>query len=264
MKIDGVQHRCPLLKKGAKLAVNWRTTLSVIQHQILLILIQNFSPFCKGCLLDVGCGERPYKFVHESLVSASYGIDIHESPHQCDISALACAEYIPFRDGAFDTVLCTEVLEHVDNPDTVLKEIYRVLRNCGHLIVSVPFIYPLHEQPRDYRRYSYFGLLTMLKKNGFHPIAVRAKGGAITTMVVLFFLGLCGFLRVMGRRLLNVEVLGNPMLRLCLVLPQWVYLFCFRVFVGRKLKPEKRTVSKYERAMSIGYVCVARKPGIER
>jgi len=191
-------------------------------------------------------------------------VDLPGSLHQCDTNALASAESIPFRNATFDTVLCTEVLEHVENPDAMLEETHRVLRDDGHVIVSVPFMYPLHEQPKDYRRYSYFGLIALLEKHGFQPVSVRAKGGAITTMVVLFFLGLTGALRETCRRLFNVDVLGNPVARLCVVVPQWLYLFCFKFFVGRTLEPEKRTVSKYERAMSLGYLCVARRLGSKR
>jgi len=59
---------------------------------------------------------------------------------------------IPFKDNVFDTVICTQVIEHVPRPWLVVHEIYRVLKEGGHLLLSTPFLYPYHLEPRDYFR----------------------------------------------------------------------------------------------------------------
>jgi SAM-dependent methyltransferase len=64
-------------------------------------------------------------------------------------------------------VLCNQVLEHVFNPDFFLREIGRVLKPGGKLLLTVPFLWDEHEQPYDYARYSSFGLAALLRRNGF-------------------------------------------------------------------------------------------------
>jgi len=61
-------------------------------------------------------------------------------------------ERLPFRDGVFDAVVCSEVIEHVEDPAALVGEIHRVLRSGGHLLLTSPFLYPIHGDPHDYRR----------------------------------------------------------------------------------------------------------------
>lgn len=73
----------------------------------------------------------------------------------------------PFHEGEFDSVLSSQVLEHVFNPEVFLSEANRVLKTDGILLLTVPFVWDEHEQPHDYARYSSFGLRYLLEQNGF-------------------------------------------------------------------------------------------------
>ena len=64
------------------------------------------------------------------------------------------ATWIPVQDGCFDAVICSELLEHVPDPLAVLREVYRVLRAGGTLLVCVPFLYRIHGDPYDFGRYT--------------------------------------------------------------------------------------------------------------
>src|SRR5579871_6848756 len=77
---------------------------------------------------------------------------------------------------SFDTVLCTQVLEHVTEPDAFIKKIEKVLTSDGVLILSVPLINPLHEIPYDYYRYTKFGLRHLLEKNNFSVEYIKEEG----------------------------------------------------------------------------------------
>ena len=71
---------------------------------------------------------------------------------------------LPFDAGSFDTVLCTEVLEHVAEPFRAVNEIARVLRPAGHVILTVPLYFPLHEEAgMNFFRYTPYGLRHLLK-----------------------------------------------------------------------------------------------------
>lgn len=118
--------------------------------------------------LDIGCGLKPYA---ESFSNAHYvGIDIADSGRPIDMKApdkFYDGINIPYEDGSFDGVLCTQVLEHVEDMDKFLAECNRVLKVGGSFIISVPFIYKEHEKPYDFRRFTSHGLTSDLNRNGF-------------------------------------------------------------------------------------------------
>lgn len=139
----------------------------------LYLGLQALCPRLSGDVLDVGCGRKPYL----SLVSAKryVGVDI-DSPVTRSLGVadvLYDGRILPFPDASFDGVLCSQVLEHVFTPDEFLREIGRVLRPGGNLVLAVPFAWDEHEQPWDYARYSSFGLKALLEKAGFEVIEQR-------------------------------------------------------------------------------------------
>ena len=64
------------------------------------------------------------------------------------------AEKIPVVSNSYDMVVMTEVLEHLAQPSLVLKECARILRNNGALVVTIPFLYPIHSDPQDFQRWT--------------------------------------------------------------------------------------------------------------
>lgn len=77
-------------------------------------------------------------------------------------------------------MLCTQVLEHVPDPSAALAELRRVLKTRGSLLVTVPFVGELHEEPYDFFRYTSHGLRSMLEVAGFEPVKIGPLGGAFT------------------------------------------------------------------------------------
>lgn len=113
----------------------------------------------RGQVLDVGCADG---WAQAVLDDCEYvGLDYPAtatSLYRTSPDVFADAKAIPFAEGTFDTVLLLEVLEHVRDPDRVLQEIARVLKPAGRLLLSTPFLYPLHDAPHDYQRYTEYGL----------------------------------------------------------------------------------------------------------
>ncbi len=136
--------------------------------------IKELSPFISGRVLDVGCGEKPYKDLF--WVDEYIGMDVEQSGHDHkneNVDVFYDGKKFPFKDDSFDSVISNEVLEHVFNPDDHLSEINRVLKIGGKMLLTVPFLWDEHEQPYDYARYSSFGLSHLLKNNGFKIVEQR-------------------------------------------------------------------------------------------
>ena len=131
-----------------------------------------------GSLLDIGCGTKPYAGLLAAHVKGHVGLDHPETPHgRSRIDLLASAYRVPVRDGAFDSVLCTAVLEHLEEPEAALRECHRVLKEGGVALYSVPFIWHIHEEPRDFFRYTIHGLRYLFQKAGFEVVELKPLSG---------------------------------------------------------------------------------------
>jgi SAM-dependent methyltransferase len=153
----------------------------LIRSSILSALLSQREKL-SGRLLDVGCGNMPYKSVllqsGGGKVTEYLGLDLANNPvHRNQPDLLWEGEKIPLNSDSVDSALLTEVLEHVPNPDAVLTEICRVLRPGGKLFLTVPFLWPLHEVPYDNYRYTPFALERHLKESGFTQVQLHATGG---------------------------------------------------------------------------------------
>jgi SAM-dependent methyltransferase len=134
------------------------------------------SANARGCLLDIGCGNKPYQPLVEGLVREYVGCDVVQSSDQC-VDVICPATKLAFEEQAFDTVLCTQVIEHIDDHSALLSEIFRVLRPGGKLVLSGPMYWPLHEEPHDYFRFTEYGFEYLLCKAGFEVVSISRNGG---------------------------------------------------------------------------------------
>ena len=158
---------------------------NIDRYYIKKSLFQYVSGKCcvfKGNLLDVGCGEMPYRnYILENSSLQSYsGVDlIGGRIYRNDIKPDFYWDGIrlPFPDETYDSAMATEVLEHCPDPQITLCEIFRVLKPGSPLILTVPFIWPTHESPFDYYRYTPFGLKYQLDMAGFENVEVSCLGG---------------------------------------------------------------------------------------
>lgn len=148
-------------------------------HKIHDQELENYAQeYIKGHLLDIGCGIKPYKELLSPYVEEHIGIDHKNSLHnKSNINLIGTAYEIPVEDNSFDSVICTAVLEHLEEPELALRECHRILKPNGIAIYSVPFIWHLHEEPRDFYRYSKYGLKYLFEKSGFEILELKALSG---------------------------------------------------------------------------------------
>jgi SAM-dependent methyltransferase len=155
----------------------------VIQREIAAHVRQSLREVGRGRLLDVGCGEKPYFVYRPAAVADWIGFDV---PENAGAEVHGYAEDLPFEGATFDTALCTEVLEHVEEPETVLREIARVLKPGGCVVLTTPLYWPLHEEPYDFFRFTPYGLRHLFGKAGFEILKMipMAVGFRMTALAV--------------------------------------------------------------------------------
>ncbi|MBI3895976.1 MAG: class I SAM-dependent methyltransferase [Acidobacteria bacterium] len=136
------------------------------------------GPKLRGRLLDVGCGKKPYAQLVPNT-RPHIGIDLPSTMHGfLKTDAFAAVLALPFADHTFDSILCTEVLEHTLDPAHTLKEMARVAKPGARLLLTVPFSEQLHEEPHDYCRFTKHWLLYLMKANGWTVEKITERGGA--------------------------------------------------------------------------------------
>jgi len=147
----------------------------------ILGALKTYLSECSGVVLDVGCGEMPYKplVLSAPSVTAYIGLDIENSLYQQQSKPDLFWDggRIPLEDSAVDCAIATELFEHLQHPEDVMREIYRVLKPGGTLFFTVPFLWSLHTVPNDEYRYTPFSLDRHLKQAGFDRINICALGG---------------------------------------------------------------------------------------
>jgi SAM-dependent methyltransferase len=202
---------------------------------------ENLKLHARGRLLDLGCGKVPLYDAYRGYITESVCIDWANTAHKNDHLDFEAdlTKNLSFADGEFDTILLSDVLEHIPEPELLCREMARVLTPKGKLLMNVPFYYWLHERPHDFYRYTEFALKRFMERSGMELLQLKAIGGApeIVTDVV-------------AKNITRVPVAGNAMA----MLGQWATSAFVRTSIGRRISDETAQV------FPLGYFLVAMKP----
>ncbi len=192
----------------------------------------------RGRLLDLGCGKVPLYGMYRDRVDEVVCVDWPETPHpsphldhQLDLN-----RELPLPDSAHDTILLTDVLEHIARPDVLWREMARLLAPAGRLIVTVPFLYWIHEAPHDHFRYTEHRLRLYCDDHGLELLELEPYGGSPEVLADLLAKHL-GFSRVLSA----------------------VHSACARALLA--LPPVRALSRKTARKLPLGYWLVAGKAG---
>jgi SAM-dependent methyltransferase len=148
------------------------------------------APHARGTLVDVGCGTRPYLPLFSPHITRYIGVNYPptaaEHPYYAAADLYADGSHLPLRDACVQTVLCTQVLEHVPEPGLLLAEVARVLCPGGVVLLTAPQVWGEHEVPRDFYRYTSWGLRHLLVGAGLRPQRVQPLEGLFATLGQMF------------------------------------------------------------------------------
>ena len=208
-------------------------------------LYQNLSLLAvrlKGNLLDIGCGTKPYEKICGVDNYTGLEIDDEGNRDHSFADVFYDGNVIPFQDKNFDSVLVSQVFEHVFNPYQFLKEINRVTKIDGQFLITVPFVWDEHEQPYDYARYSSFGLKHILNEHGFEIIEHRKSNNGVEVVFQLInaYLYKCTVTKGRYTNLLLTMFLMAPVniigLILSKILPKNDDLYLDNIILAKKIR----------------------------
>ena len=183
---------------------------NILVNRIHDKLLLDFAEcYLSGILIDIGCGTKPFKDMLSPIVKKHIGLDHEATVHdKSNVDLFGTAYGIPVDNETFDSAICTAVLEHLEEPEQALLECHRVLKPGGVAIYSVPFIWHLHEEPRDFYRYTKYGLKYLFEKAGFEVLKLTPLSGFWVTFGQLFVYNIYRFHRGPLRYIPLIPLLG--------------------------------------------------------
>ena len=200
----------------------------------------NIKLYVSGKLLDLGCGNIPLYIAYKNYITENICVDWQDSLHKnhhidfyCDLT-----QRLPFEDAEFDTVILSDVLEHIPNPENIVYEIHRVLKKNGKLFLNVPFYYWIHEEPYDFYRYTEFALKHLLEHAGLKIIKLEIIGGVIEVIT-----------DIISKNITRIPIIGD----LPAIFLQWSTLHFSKRSIGKYIKG--RTSLKFP----YGYFIISEK-----
>lgn len=137
-------------------------------------VVNKLLPYIEGRVLDLGAGSAKYKEMILKKASEYRSCDAVKNKNIDDICNVLNLKYPP---ESFDTVISTQVMEHVKSPYKMAVEVYKVLKPSGKAIITAPFLIPMHSDPGDYFRFTAKGLSEIFKQSGFTIIESGHYGG---------------------------------------------------------------------------------------
>lgn len=221
----------------SEVSISSRLISDIIAH----FYDQYLAQYARGRLLDLGCGKVPLYATYREFVTETICIDwentVHKNPHldwELDL-----ADRLPFGNEEFDTIVLSDVLEHIPVPELLWSEMARILSKNGKIIMNVPFFYWLHEEPHDYYRYTEHALRRFVDLAGMRLIELTPIGGAPEIIADMF-----------AKNVMRLPKLGSAAARFA----QWCAWNFTRTGFGKKISDAT------SRAFPFGYFLIAEKP----
>ena len=183
-------------------------------------VVRDHAGAAHGKMLDVGCGIKPHEADFAPFVDRHIGIDYSPISGYRGNRADVCGDagYLPFADGSFDTVLCTEVIVDLPDPERTIAEFARILAPGGTVITTAAFVYPIHDW-HDYFRFSPEGLAVIMGRHGLKVDTIVPINDMAITLAVMINLYVYEYVFLWNKWLYPVGLLLRPLL----------WLFCFAV-----------------------------------
>ena len=203
---------------------------------------RSIRQYAKGKLIDLGCGHVPLFMAYRDYVVDITCVDWENTRHKNEYLDFECdlAEALPFEGEEFDTIILSDVLEHIAQPEFLWQEMSRILSKDGKIMMNVPFFYWVHGRPYDYYRYTEFALRRFVEISGLRLIQLEPVGGS-PEIVADFF----------AKHVRYVPLIGKG---LATAIQYTIGLFVRRTALGKRISQFSSQV------FPLGYTLIAEKP----
>ncbi|WP_437809290.1 class I SAM-dependent methyltransferase [Sorangium sp. So ce1078] len=245
MKNEATWRETKYVKRGGRLRASTDLREVVMGSRLcgdcIARLYEEYLPrYARGATADLGCGKVPLYGAYRPHVSSVTCVDWGNTPFQtthldfeCDLNGA-----LPLEDASFDTLILSDVLEHIARPEPLWAEMARILRPGGVAFVNTPFFYWVHGAPYDYYRYTEFAHRRFAELAGFEVLVLERIGGLVEVACDVF-----------AKSASAVPVVGNPVAALA----QSAVGLWSRSSTGRKV------AHWTGRKFPLGYFMVARR-----
>jgi len=149
--------------------------------------MHNVGKISNGNVIDVGCANQRLK-LYLPKDCKYIALDYYKTAsnlYETIPDIYGNAQSLPFANDCADTLTLIEVIEHLSNPSTAFSEAHRVLKAGGDLIVTVPFLYPIHDAPYDFQRFTRYGLEELASENNFKIQEQHYRGHPAETSALI-------------------------------------------------------------------------------
>lgn len=154
-----------------------------VERDLLKRFIKKHAAHMGGKVLDAGSGHvKRYAGLFQKITSY-VTLDINPEFHPDIVGSV---DAIPVAESSFDGIVCTQVLGDILRPESVIKEFYRILKPQGVILLTEGFMNELHGEPRDFWRFTPYGLSALLEENKFDVLASERIGGVFSVTAQMF------------------------------------------------------------------------------
>ena len=177
------------------IAPNYWSPVKITADLLLRAMTEVASKHAHGRLIDMGCGAKPYAGIFFPYVDSYFGVDFAQAAvanygekTMADLDIDITDTKLP--SGSFDTLLSTQVLEHILDTNKFIAECHRLLATGGKGIFTIPFVWESHAEPYDYFRFTKYSIELLFQQQGFRIVEIRPIGGAYATLIQMQIIAL--------------------------------------------------------------------------
>jgi len=163
--------------------ISYFSPTKISRQNIVRAMWYAAQKYASGNMIDVGCGSKPYQPIFQPYVDTYFGIDypptaIVNYGEETKADLLVDCTDTKLEANSYDTILSTQVIEHIYDTQKYIAECYRILKKGGIGIFTIPFLWQCHAEPFDYYRFTRYAIERQFREQAFEILELRPLEGA--------------------------------------------------------------------------------------
>jgi SAM-dependent methyltransferase len=178
------------------LNISYFSPIKISRQNIVRAMRYAAQKYARGKMIDVGCGCKPYQSIFQPYVDTYFGIDypptaaMHYGDETKADLFVDCTD-TKLEANSYDTILSTQVIEHIYNTEKYIDECYRILKKGGIGIFTIPFLWQCHAEPFDYYRFTRYSIYKLFYEKAFEILELKPLEGAYAAIAQAKIISVC-------------------------------------------------------------------------